>query len=51
MKSFFTDNYTATQKKKNVKTHGPDHIYVPYVFEVADSESVVHLTPSPQGQG
>ena len=25
--------------------------YIPYVFEVADSESAVHLTPSPQGQG
>ena len=42
-------NYTATQKKKcqNPRTRP----YIPYVFEVADSESVVHLTPSPQGQG
>ena len=43
------NNSTATQKKKcqNPRTRP----YIPYVFEVADSESVVHLTPSPQGQG
>ena len=43
------NKYTATQKKKcqNPRTRP----YIPYVFEVADSEAVVHLTPSPPGQG
>ena len=45
-----SSNNTATQKKK--KCQNPrTRPYIPYVFQVADSESVVHLTPSPQGQG